>query len=424
AHDMFTASLADSDPEIAEAIALELGRQRDEIELIASENCVSRAVLEAQGSVLTNKYAEGLPGRRYYGGCEVVDIAETMAIERVTRLFGCKFANVQPHSGASANAAAFMALMAPGDTFMGLSLPAGGHLTHGSPVSMSGRWFKPVAYSVRRDDHRIDVDEVARLARQHRPKVIIAGGSAYPRVLDFRRFRAIADEVGAKLLVDMAHFAGLVAGGAHPSPFPHAHVVTSTAHKTLRGPRSGFTLTNDEELAKKLNSAVFPGLQGGPLMHVIAAKAVAFGEALRPAFKLYARNVVENAKALAETLKSKGLDIVSGGTDTHLMLVDLRPKRLTGKVAELALGRAHITCNKNGIPFDPEKPMVTSGVRLGTPAGTTRGFGIAEFRQIGDLIAEVLDALSQKAAETDAQAEARVREKVKRLVARFPIYEG
>jgi glycine hydroxymethyltransferase len=353
-----------------------------------------------------------------------VDVAETLAIERVTKLFGCKFANVQPHSGASANAAAFMALMAPGDTFMGLNLAAGGHLTHGSPVNMSGRWFKPVPYGVRRDDHRIDMDEVARLAREQRPKVIIAGGSAYPRIFDFRRFREIADEVGAKLMVDMAHFAGLVAGGAHPSPFPYAHVVTSTAHKTLRGPRSGFILTNDDELAKKINSAVFPGLQGGPLMHVIAAKAVAFGEALRPAFKLYAKNVVENAKALAETLKSKGLDIVSGGTDTHLMLVDLRPKRLTGKVAELALGRAHITCNKNGIPFDPEKPAVTSGVRLGTPAGTTRGFGIAEFQEVGELIVEVLDVLSQKGVEEDSLVEAAVREKVKNLVGRFPIYQG
>src|SRR5947199_6664764 len=331
-----SAILAEADPEIADVIVKELGRQRDEIELIASENIVSKAVLEAQGSVLTNKYAEGLPGRRYYGGCQYVDDAENLAIERVTRLFGCKFANVQPHSGASANAAAFMALMAPGDTFMGLNLAAGGHLTHGSPVNMSGRWFKPVAYGVRRDDHRIDFDEVAKLAREHRPKVIIAGGSAYPRIIDFRAFRAIADEVGAKLLVDMAHFAGLVAGGAHPSPFPHAHVVTSTAHKTLRGPRSGFILSNDEELAKKINVAVFPGLQGGPLMHVIAAKAVAFGEALRPAFKLYARNVVANAKALAETLKSRGLDIVSGGTATHLMLADLRPERLTGRVSELA----------------------------------------------------------------------------------------
>src|SRR3989440_566573 len=339
-----SASLAEADPEIADVIRRELGRQRDEIELIASENIVSRAVLEAQGSVLTNKYAEGLPGRRYYGGCQYVDVAESLAIERVTKLFGCKFANVQPHSGASANVAAFMALMTPGDTFMGLNLAAGGHLTHGSPVNMSGRWFKPVAYSVRREDHRIDMDEVAKLAREHRPKGIIAGGSAYPRFIDFRRFREIADEGGAKLLVDMAHFAGLVAGGVHPSPFPHAHVVTSTAHKTLRGPRSGFILTNDEELAKKINAAVFPRLQGGPLMHVISAKPVAFGEALRPNFKLYARSVIANAKALAETLRSKGLDIVSGGTDTHIILVDLRPKRLTGKVAELALGRAHIAC--------------------------------------------------------------------------------
>jgi glycine hydroxymethyltransferase len=420
----FAASLAESDPEIADAIRRELRRQRDEIELIASENIVSRAVLEAQGSVLTNKYAEGAPGRRYYGGCQFVDIAETLAIERATRLFGCAFANVQPHSGASANAEAFMALMQPGDTFMGLNLAAGGHLTHGSPVNLSGRWFKVVPYGVRREDHQIDMDEVLQLAKQHRPKVIIAGGSAYPRILDFRRFREIADEVGAWLMVDMAHFAGLVAGGAHPSPFPHAHVVTTTTHKTLRGPRGGAILANDEELAKKLNSAVFPGMQGGPLMHVIAAKAVAFGEALRPSFRLYAKNVVENAKALAETLKSCGLDIISGGTDTHLMLVDLRRKRLTGKAAEAALGRAHITCNKNGIPFDPEKPTVTSGVRLGTPAGTTRGFGIAEFRQVGDLIAEVLDALARSGTEQDAQAEASARDKVKRLVGRFPIYEG
>ncbi len=419
---LFTASLREADPEIADAVGRELARQREEIELIASENIVSRAVLEAQGSVLTNKYAEGLPGRRYYGGCQYVDVVETLAIERVTRLFGCKFANVQPHSGASANVAAFMALMSPGDTFMGLNLAAGGHLTHGSPVNMSGRWFKPVPYNVRRDDHRIDFEETAALARQHRPKVIIAGGSAYPRILDFRRFRAIADEVGARLLVDMAHFAGLVAGGAHPSPFPYADVVTSTTHKTLRGPRAGFILTNDEELARRINAAVFPGLQGGPLMHVIAAKAVAFAEALRPAFKLYARNVVANAKALADRLKSNGLDIVSGGTDTHLMLVDLRPKRLTGKVAEAALGRAHITCNKNGIPFDPEKPSVTSGIRLGTPAGTTRGFGIGEFQEIGDLIVEVLDALARNRVEADASAEAAVRARVKQLVDRFPIY--
>ena len=422
AHDLFTQSLAEADPEIADVIRLELGRQRDEIELIASENIVSRAVLEAQGSVLTNKYAEGLPGKRYYGGCQFVDVAETLAIERVTKLFGCRFANVQPHSGASANAAVFLALMQPGDTFMGLNLAAGGHLTHGSPVNLSGKWFKVVPYGVRREDQHIDLDEVRKLAIEHKPRIIIAGGSAYPRVIDFRGFREIADEIDAKLVVDMAHFAGLVAGGVHPSPFPHAHVVTTTTHKTLRGPRGGVILSNDEELAKKLNSAVFPGLQGGPLMHVIAAKAVAFGEALRPAFKLYAKSVVENAKTLAETLKSRGLDIVSGGTDTHLMLVDLRPKRLTGKVAELALGRAHITCNKNGIPFDPEKPAVTSGIRLGSPACTTRGFGVAEFQQVGDLISEVLDVLSQKQADEDALVEAAVRDKVKRLISRFPIY--
>ncbi len=419
----FTAPLAESDPEIAEAIRLELRRQRDGIELIASENIVSRAVLEAQGSVLTNKYAEGLPGKRYYGGCQFVDIAETLAIERVTRLFGCGFANVQPHSGASANAAVFLALMKPGDTFMGLNLAAGGHLTHGSPVNMSGKWFHVVPYGVRRDDHRIDMQEVARLAREHRPKVIITGGSAYPRFIDFAGFRAIADEVGAYLMVDMAHFAGLVAGGVHPSPFPHAHVVTTTTHKTLRGPRGGVILTDNEDLAKKINAAVFPGFQGGPLMHVIAAKAVAFGEALRPSFKDYAKRVADNAKVLAETLKSRGCDIVSGGTDTHLMLVDLRPKRLTGKVAEAALGRANITCNKNGIPFDPEKPMVTSGVRLGSPACTTRGFGAGEFREVGGLIAELLDALSHKNSEADEAVEADVREKVSRLLKRFPIYD-
>ena len=416
------ATLAETDPEIADAIRLELGRQRDEIELIASENIVSSAVLEAQGSVLTNKYAEGLPGRRYYGGCQFVDVVENLAIQRVTKLFGCSFANVQPHSGASANAAAFMALMQPGDTFMGLNLAAGGHLSHGSPVNMSGKWFKVVPYNVRRDDHRIDMDEVGRLAREHRPKVIIAGGSAYPRFIDFKRFREIADEVGANLVVDMAHFAGLVAGGVHPSPFPHAHVVTTTTHKTLRGPRGGVILTDQEDLAKKINSAVFPGLQGGPLMHVIAAKAVAFGEALLPSFRDYARSVAENAKVLAETLKARGCDIVSGGTDTHLMLMDLRPKRLTGKTAEMALGRAHITCNKNGIPFDPEKPTVTSGIRLGSPACTTRGFGAAEFREVGALIAEVLDVLSQNGVESDHLVEATVRNKVKDLLARFPIY--
>jgi glycine hydroxymethyltransferase len=418
----FAAPLAETDAEIADAISRELGRQRDEIELIASENIVSRAVLEAQGSVLTNKYAEGLPGRRYYGGCQFVDVVENLAIERVTKLFGCSFANVQPHSGASANAAAFMALMQPGDTFMGLNLAAGGHLSHGLSANMSGKWFKVVPYNVRRDDHKIDMDEAAGLAREHRPKVIVAGGSAYPRFIDFKRFREIADEVGAWLMVDMAHFAGLVAGGMHPSPFPHAHVVTTTTHKTLRGPRGGVILTDREDLAKKINAAVFPGLQGGPLMHVIAAKAVAFGEALRPSFREYARSVVENAKVLAETLKARGCDIVSGGTDTHLMLVDLRPKRLTGKTAETALGRAHITCNKNGIPFDPEKPTVTSGIRLGSPACTTRGFGVAEFRQVGALIAEVLDVLSQNGAEADNLVEAAVRGKVKSLLARFPIY--
>jgi glycine hydroxymethyltransferase len=420
---LFSAPLGDVDPDIADVIGKELERQRDEIELIASENIVSRAVLEAQGSVLTNKYAEGLPGKRYYGGCQYVDVAERLAIDRVTKLFGCKFANVQPHSGASANAEVFFALLQPGDTFMGLNLAAGGHLTHGSLVNMSGKWFKPVPYGVRRDDHRIDMEEVGRLARQHRPKLIIAGGSAYPRIIDFRAFRAICDEVGALLMVDMAHFAGLVAAGVHPSPFPHAHVVTTTTHKTLRGPRGGVILSDDDEIAKKLNSAVFPGMQGGPLMHVIAAKAVAFGEALRPTFRAYARNVIENAKALAETMKSHGFDIVSGGTDTHLMLVDLRPKRLTGKVAEAALGRAHITCNKNGIPFDPEKPTVTSGVRLGTPACTTRGFGIAEFRQVGEMIVEVLDVLSQKHVEEDSLVEAAVRDKVKTLIGRFPIYQ-
>ncbi len=418
----FTAPLAETDADVADAIHRELGRQRDEIELIASENIVSRAVLEAQGSVLTNKYAEGLPGRRYYGGCQFVDVVENLAIERVTKLFGCAFANVQPHSGASANAAAFMALMQPGDTFMGLNLAAGGHLSHGLSANMSGKWFKVVPYNVRRDDHKIDMDEAAGLAREHRPKVIVAGGSAYPRFIDFKRFREIADEVGAWLMVDMAHFAGLVAGGMHPSPFPHAHVVTTTTHKTLRGPRGGVILTDREDLAKKINAAVFPGLQGGPLMHVIAAKAVAFGEALHPSFREYARSVVENAKVLAETLKARGCDIVSGGTDTHLMLVDLRPKRLTGKTAETALGRAHITCNKNGIPFDPEKPTVTSGIRLGSPACTTRGFGVAEFRQVGALIAEVLDVLSQNGAEADNLVEAAVRGKVKTLLARFPIY--
>ncbi|MBX9989622.1 serine hydroxymethyltransferase [Phreatobacter oligotrophus] len=419
----FSASLADTDPVIFDAIQKELGRQQHEIELIASENIVSRAVMEAQGSVMTNKYAEGYPGKRYYGGCQFVDIAETVAIERATKLFGCRFANVQPNSGSQANQAVFLALMQPGDTFMGLDLAAGGHLTHGSPVNVSGKWFKVAPYTVRREDQLIDMDEVARIAREAKPKVIVAGGSAYARFWDFARFRAIADEVGAYLFVDMAHFAGLVAGGAHPSPFPHAHVATTTTHKTLRGPRGGMILTDDEELAKKFNSAVFPGMQGGPLMHVIAAKAVAFGEALRPEFKAYSHAVVANAKALAETLKSAGFDLVTGGTDNHLMLVDLRPKNLTGKASEAALGRAYITCNKNGIPFDPQKPFVTSGVRLGTPAGTTRGFGIAEFKRVGELIAETLDGLSRaNSDEGNAQVEAIVREKVKDLTARFPIY--
>jgi len=418
----FSTGLSEADSEIAEAIRQELGRQQDEIELIASENIVSRAVLEAQGSVLTNKYAEGYPGRRYYGGCQYVDVVERVAIDRACRLFNAQFANVQPHSGAQANQAVFLSVLQPGDAFMGLNLAAGGHLTHGAPVNVSGKWFKPIPYNVRPDTHLIDYDEVERLAHENKPKMIIAGGSAYPRVIDFARFRAIADAVGAVFMVDMAHFAGLVAGGVHPNPLDHAHVVTTTTHKTLRGPRGGMVLTNDEALAKKINSAVFPGLQGGPLMHVIAAKAVSFGEALRPDFKIYAKNIVENAKALSENLKGHGFDIVSGGTDTHLALVDLRPKRLTGKVSEAALGRAHITCNKNGIPYDPEKPMVTSGIRLGSPAGTTRGFGVAEFQQIGDMIAEVLDVLSQKGTEEDSLVEGAVREKVQKLVNRFPIY--
>lgn len=419
----FSAPLKDVDPEIFDVIGKELGRQRDEIELIASENIVSRAVLEAQGSVLTNKYAEGYPGRRYYGGCQFVDVAETLAIERAKKLFGCNFANVQPNSGSQMNQAVFLALLQPGDTFMGLDLNAGGHLTHGSPVNMSGKWFKPVPYGVRREDQLIDMDEVAKIARETKPKLILAGATAYSRVWDFKRFREIADEVGAYLMVDMAHFAGLVAGGEHPTPIPHAHVVTTTTHKSLRGPRGGMILCNDEAIAKKMNSAVFPGLQGGPLMHVIAAKAVAFGEALQPEFKTYAKNIVANARALAETLKASGLDIVSGGTDNHLMLVDLRPKRQTGKVAETALGRAHITCNKNGIPFDPEKPMVTSGIRLGTPAGTTRGFGTAEFKQVGEMIVEVLDVLAQKGVTEDSLVEEKVRGKVKVLLDKFPIYQ-
>ena len=420
--DFFTRGLADSDPEVARAIGDELRRQRDKIELIASENIVSKAVLEAQGSVLTNKYAEGYPGRRYYGGCEYVDVAEELAIERACRLFNCSFANVQPHSGAQANQAVFFALMQPGDTFMGLDLAAGGHLTHGSPANQSGKWFKPISYTVRRQDQRIDMDEVEALARQHRPKIIIAGGSAYSRVIDFARFRAIANSVGAYFMVDMAHFAGLVAGGVHPSPLDHAHVVTTTTHKTLRGPRGGMILSRDADLGKRINSAVFPGLQGGPLMHVIAAKAVAFGEALRPEFKLYAKAVVENAKVLAETLKNDGLDIVSGGTDTHLMLVDLRPKKATGRPTEKALDRAAITTNKNSVPFDTEKPAITSGIRLGTPAGTTRGFGPAEFREIAKLIVEVVDAVSKNGEAGDPAVEAGVAARVSELCKRFPIY--
>ena len=418
----FTQDLASADPEIAGAIGEELQRQREKIELIASENIVSRAVLEAQGSVLTNKYAEGYPGRRYYGGCEYVDIAEEIAINRAKRLFNCAFANVQPHSGAQANQAVFFALMQPGDTFMGLDLAAGGHLTHGSPVNQSGKWFKPVSYGVRRQDQLIDMDEVEATAKAHKPKLIIAGGSAYSRIIDFKRFRAIADSVGAYFMVDMAHFAGLVAGGAHPNPLEQAHVVTTTTHKTLRGPRGGMILSNDADLGKKMNSAVFPGLQGGPLMHVIAAKAVAFGEALKPDFKLYAKSVIENAKTLAETLHAQGLDIVSGGTDTHLMLVDLRPKGAKGNHTEKALDRAFITTNKNAIPFDTEKPAITSGVRLGTPAGTTRGFGPTEFREIGKLIVEVVEAVARNGEAGDAGVEEAVRARVGEMCRRFPIY--
>ncbi|MFP4451023.1 serine hydroxymethyltransferase [Rhodosalinus sp.] len=418
----FTETLESRDAELFAALRGELGRQRDEIELIASENIVSAAVLEAQGSVLTNKYAEGYPGRRYYGGCQWVDVAEELAIERAKALFGCGFANVQPNSGSQANQAVALALLKPGDTILGMSLDAGGHLTHGAPPNLSGKWFNAVHYGVRREDSLIDYDEVAALAREHKPKIIIAGGSAVPRQIDFARFRAIADEVGAWLHVDMAHFAGLVAGDAHPSPFPHAHVVTTTTHKTLRGPRGGMILTDDEALAKKFNSAIFPGLQGGPLMHVIAAKAVAFGEALRPEFKAYARQVVSNAQALAEELMKGGLDIVTGGTDTHVLLVDLRPKGVKGNATEKALGRAHITCNKNGVPFDPEKPTVTSGVRLGSPAGTTRGFGEPEFRQIGRWITEVVDGLAANGEEGNAEVEDKVKREVAELCGRFPLY--
>jgi glycine hydroxymethyltransferase len=418
----FGADLTTADPAIAKAIAQELERQQNQIELIASENIVSKAVLEAQGSILTNKYAEGYPGKRYYGGCEYVDVIEQLAIDRAKQLFGAGFANVQPHSGAQANQAVFLALLTPGDTFMGMDLAAGGHLTHGSPANQSGKWFKPVAYSVRTQDQYIDYDNVAEVAQREKPKLIIAGGSAYSRAIDFKRFREIADSIGALLMVDMAHYAGLVAGGAYPNPVPHAHVVTTTTHKTLRGPRGGLILTNDEAIAKKINSAVFPGLQGGPLEHVIAAKAVAFGEALQPDFKQYAEQVVANAKALADTLMACGVNIVSGGTDSHVMLVDLRPKGVTGRDTEASLERAHITCNKNGIPFDTASFTVTSGVRLGTPAGTTRGFGVAEFEQIGRWIGEVVDGLAANGAEGNAAVEAKVREQVMALTARFPIY--
>ena len=420
----FTESLATRDPEVFGAITSELGRQRDEIELIASENIASRAVMEAQGSVMTNKYAEGYPGRRYYGGCEFVDVAENLAIDRAKQLFGCGFANVQPNSGSQANQGVFMALLKPGDTILGMNLASGGHLTHGAAPNQSGKWFHAVQYGVRQQDNLIDYDEVERLAVESQPKMIIAGGSAVPRQIDFARFRAIADKVGALLMVDMAHFAGLVAGGVHPSPFPYADVATTTTHKTLRGPRGGLILTNNEAIAKKVNSAIFPGIQGGPLMHVIAAKAVAFGEALRPEFKVYAAQVVKNAQALADELMKGGLDIVTGGTDTHLMLVDLRPKGVKGNASERALGRAHITCNKNGIPFDPEKPTVTSGVRLGTPAGTTRGFGEAEFRQIGAWIVEVLDGLARNGEDGNGAVEAGVKAKVEALCKAFPIYPG
>ena len=420
----FAEPLSSRDPELFGAMTQELGRQRDEIELIASENIVSRAVMEAQGSVMTNKYAEGYPGKRYYGGCQYVDVAENLAIDRAKQLFNCDFANVQPNSGSQANQGVFQALIKPGDTILGMSLDAGGHLTHGAAPNQSGKWFNAIQYGVRRQDLLLDYDEVQRLATEHQPKMIIAGGSAIPRIIDFPRMRAIADSVGAYLLVDMAHFAGLVAAGLYPSPFPHAHVATTTTHKTLRGPRGGMILTNDETIAKKVNSAIFPGIQGGPLMHVIAAKAVAFGEALQPDFKTYQSQVIKNAQALADQLMKGGLDIVTGGTDTHLMLVDLRPKGVKGNATEKALGRAHITCNKNGIPFDTEKPTITSGVRLGTPAGTTRGFSEPEFRQIGDWIVEVVDGLAANGEDGNAHVEAAVRTKVATLCAQFPIYPG
>ena len=418
----FTETLSSRDPALFAAIRGEIGRQRDEIELIASENIVSAAVMEAQGSVMTNKYAEGYSGKRYYGGCQFVDVAEDLAISRACELFGCSFANVQPNSGSQANQGVFNALLKPGDTILGMNLASGGHLTHGAAPNQSGKWFNAVQYGVRQQDCRIDYDEVARLAKEHNPKLIIAGGSAIPRQIDFAKFREIADSVGAYLMVDMAHFAGLVAGGAHPSPFPFADVATTTTHKTLRGPRGGMILTNNEEIAKKVNSAIFPGIQGGPLMHVIAAKAVAFGEALRPEFKVYAQQVISNAQALADELMKGGLDIVTGGTDTHVMLVDLRPKGVKGNATDKALGRAHITCNKNGIPFDPEKPTVTSGIRLGTPAGTTRGFKEEEFRQIARMIIKVVDGLAANGEEGNDAVEAEVRAEVSALCAKFPLY--
>src|SRR5476649_829382 len=419
---MFTKSLAEADPALYATVIGELHRQQQQIELIASENIVSRAVLEAAGSVLTNKYAEGYPGRRYYGGCEEVDKSEQLAIERACKLFNCSFANVQPHSGAQANQAVFMALLKPGDTFLGMALDQGGHLTHGSPANQSGKWFKPITYTVRRDDHLIDYDQLAEVARREKPKLILGGASAYSRQIDFKRMREIADEIGAFFMVDMAHYAGLVAGGAYPDPLPHAHVVTTTTHKTLRGPRGGMILSNDPEIGKKINSAVFPGLQGGPLMHIIAAKAVALNEALRPEFKVYAQATIDNARALASALTERGLRIISGGTYSHVMLVDLRPKKATGISAEKVLDRAGITVNKNSIPGDPEKFTVTSGVRLGSPAGTTRGFGVAEFRQVGHLIADVLDGIAKNGPDGDAQVETQVRAKVHALCARFPIY--
>jgi len=420
----FDETLQSRDHEIFDAISKELGRQRDEIELIASENIVSAAVMEAQGSVMTNKYAEGYPGRRYYGGCQYVDIAENLAIDRAKQLFGCEFANVQPNSGSQANQGVFQALIQPGDTILGMSLDAGGHLTHGARPNQSGKWFNAVQYGVRRQDLTLDYDQAAALAEEHQPKLIIAGGSAIPRQIDFARMREIADSVGAYLHVDMAHFAGLVASGEHPSPFPHAHVATTTTHKTLRGPRGGMILTNDEAIAKKVNSAIFPGIQGGPLMHVIAAKAVAFGEALDPSFKTYQKQVIANAQAMADQLMKGGLDIVTGGTDTHVLLVDLRPKNVKGNATEKALGRAHITCNKNGIPFDTEKPTITSGIRLGSPAGTTRGFGELEFRQISDWIVEVVDGLAANGEDGNGDVEAKVKTEVAGLCARFPIYPG